>query len=117
MADLDQEQQQALEQLEADLQAMQWEEVSLDPDAASWQDIEQELPVEWTELEAERAFTQEELQALLDAEIDASEGDIDQNAEQALQELELDLDALVTERESELDLDLAQPEQERDLDR
>lgn len=114
MAEIDPQEQQTLEQLESDVQAMQWEQVNLAPDAASLEEIEQGLPDEWTQLEAEQGFTQEELQSFLDAEIDIPEGDIDQNAEQALQELEIDLDAIAAERDPDLDLNL--PEQEHDFD-
>lgn len=107
-----------IEQFEADVQAMQWENVSLEPEPG-WQDIEQELPEAWTQpLEPELAeeYSQEELQAFLDAPIDTPEGDIDANAEQALQELDLDLESIAQENTIP-DIDLPGQEHEFDFGR
>ena len=118
MADLDQEQQQALDQLESDVQAMQWEEVSLDPNTTSWEEIEKDLPAEWTtELDLREEYSQEELAELLDRPIDVPEGDIDENAEQALQELDINLDTIAAERDTDLNLDLPAPEHDFDFGR
>ncbi len=100
--------------LDAELQAMQWDTVSLEPDPAEVQQLDQELPAEWTQtLEPEEEYTPDELADLLHADLDIPEGDIDQNAQQALNELELDRDALAQERDLDLDLDV---QQEQDFD-
>src|SRR6266567_9521167 len=101
---------QDLEQLETDVQGMQWENVSLEPDTADVQQLDQELPAEWTTLaeqpEREEEYTPEELADLLDTEPELPEGDIDQNADQALQELDLDLQEIAQERDLDLDIDI-----------
>lgn len=116
MTDRDSKAQEALVQLEATLQAMQWDEVSLSPDTAFFQAIEQGLPGEWTRHMAEREFTPEELEALLHAPIDVPEGDIDQNALQALQELDIDVEKIFAELDTELDRDQAPLAQDHDVD-
>lgn len=116
MAEFD-PQEQTLEQVEAQVQAMQWDKVSLDPDIASWEEIEKDLPVEWAVFDPQEEYSQEELQALFDAPIDAPEGDINHNAEQALQELDIDPDTLAVERDANLDLDRPTPEHDGDFGR
>jgi hypothetical protein len=110
---------QEFEQLETEVQAMKWENVSLEPDPADVERFDQELPQEWTTLaepERDTEYTSEELQDLLNSNLDIPEGDIDQNARQALNELTIDLDTLAQERDLDLDIDLHQ-EQEFDFDR
>jgi hypothetical protein len=109
-------QEQTLEQLEAHVAAMEWQQVSLDPDAALWKEIEQDLPAEWTQLELREEYSQEELAAFLDAEIDVPPGDIDRNAQEALQSFDIDLEAIIQERDTELDVD-REPEHDFDFDR
>lgn len=113
-----------LEQLETSVQEMQWGDVSLEP-ANTDQELDQELPAEWgtyldERLAYEAEFDAEVLDPLyemseqeLDNTLDIPEGNIDINAQGALNELEteIDLDAIALERDTELDLD-----QQQDLD-
>src|SRR2546421_7873115 len=102
---------QELEQLEQAVQEMQWGDVSLEPEFDN-QELDQELPPAWNEylderLAYEAEFDAEVLDPLyemteeeLNATLDVPEGDIDRNAEQALNELdtEIDLNAIAQER-------------------
>jgi hypothetical protein len=97
-----------LQQLETDVQAMEWENVSLEPDPAEVQQLDQELPAEWTQTIEREEYTPEELDDLLHTDLDIPEGDIDQNADQALDELDIDLDAIAQEHDLDLEIDLDQ---------
>jgi hypothetical protein len=110
---------QEFEQLEMDVHAMQWEHVSLEPDPADVQRADQELPAEWTqtlEPEHDTEYTPDELDDLLHSDVELPEGDIDANAEQALDQLDIDLDAIAQERDFDLEIDI-QPEQGFDFGR
>jgi len=96
-----------LHALEATVQAMHWERVSLSPSPTEVQALDQQLPAEWLQpLEREALFTQEEWDTLLDAPLDIPEGDIDENARQAIKELGLDIQAVIQELDHAPAMDL-----------
>jgi hypothetical protein len=63
-------------------QELQKTPLAITPNPVEVQQIDQELPEAWTQ-----EYTPEELNQLLKAELDTPEGDIDQNAQNALNEL------------------------------
>jgi hypothetical protein len=96
-----------LQALETTVRAMEWETVSFEPSQAEVQALDQQLPAEWVQpLEQEAEFSQDELQALMDAPLDVPEGDIDKNAHQALSELDVDMQAIMQELDHAPALDL-----------
>ena len=66
------------------------------------------VAIEW-----EEEYSREELAVFLEAEIDVPPGDIDRNAQEALQSFDIDLEAIIQERDTELDFDR---ELEHDID-
>src|SRR5215813_5623425 len=100
---------QNLEELENTVQSMQWDTVALEPSAEEVQALDQQLPDSWlVELEQEQAFDREVLEPLttmsdqeLNTMLDIPEGDINLNAEQAVQEIGLDVDALIRDIEGQ----------------
>jgi hypothetical protein len=90
---------QSIEDLENAVQSLQWETVELLPSAEEVEALDQQLPESWqTFLDQEQAFDQEVLEPLtsmseqeLNATLDVPEGDIDLNAQQAIDELGLDV--------------------------
>jgi hypothetical protein len=102
---------QDIKQLETEIQAIEWENVSLEPDPTEVERLDQELPTEWThtlEPELDAEYTPDELDDLLNSDLDIPPGDIDQNAQDALQELDIDLDAIAQERDLDIDIDIEQ---------
>jgi hypothetical protein len=94
------------DQTEQQAQAMHWEQVRLEPDPQETQELDQELPVEWTQeyRDHEAEFDQEVTDKYthmddkeLNNELDIPKGDIDENAHQSLQELDIDTNELSKE--------------------
>lgn len=112
------------DELEAALHDMDWEQVSLEPDSREVEALDQQLPDAWlSSLEREAAFDREILDPLLtmsDQELQQQlvipEGDIDQNAHQALAELEFDVEGLLREieRQEQAMESLERAERDRD---
>jgi hypothetical protein len=105
---------QNLEDLENTVQSLQWESVTLSPQAEEVQALDQQLPESWQAfLDQEQAFDQEVLEPLtsmseqeLNATLDVPGGDIDLNAQQSIQELGLDIDSTIRDIEGqEMQLD------------
>lgn len=107
-----------LQALEATAQAMHWENVSLSPSPTDVQALDQQLPAEWVQtLEQETAFTQEEVDALLNTPLDVPEGHFDDNARQAINELGIDVPEIMQELDHAPSLDLPEISQEHDFGR
>ncbi|QBD80457.1 hypothetical protein EPA93_32590 [Ktedonosporobacter rubrisoli] len=85
-----------LDALEASVQTIGWERVTLSPSQAEVQALDQQVPPEWLQ-PLERDFSQEEVQALLQAPLEIPEGDIEENARQALNELGVDVQEIMQE--------------------
>ncbi len=100
--------------LETTMQSMKWETVALEPSPEDVQALDQQLPTEWLE---PPEFTQEELQALLDTPIDAPEGDIDENARQAISELDIDVKEIMQELDHAPTMDMPEISHEDDFGR
>lgn len=93
-----------LAQLEGDMQRIEWDELSLEPDPAEVREIDEELPIEWTSIDYEQAFYDEVEEptvnlsdAMLNERLYIPEGDIDENARQAIGMLDIDTVALTEE--------------------
>jgi hypothetical protein len=105
---------QNLEDLENTVGSLQWESVSLEPLAEEVEALDQQLPESWQAfLDQEQAFEQEVLGPLtsmseqeLNSTLDVPEGDIDLNAQQAVEDLGLDIDSTIRDIEGqEMQLD------------
>jgi hypothetical protein len=106
-----------LTELETTVQGMDWKNVSLEPSPEEVQALDRTLPDGWTQtLEQEAEFSQEELQALLDAPLDGPEGDIDENARQAISELDIDVQEIMQELDHEPTMDIPEREISHDDD-
>jgi hypothetical protein len=113
---------QSTQQLEAFLRTMQWEQVSLTPDAQEVATIDQELASEWLqplEPELEEDIERDVIAPLtamsieeLNSRLEIPEGDIIENAQASLEQFDLDIDALMQEVETP---DIAL-QQDKDLD-
>ncbi len=103
-------------------QSLQEKPISLVPNPIEVQQFDQELPEAWTQiLETEQEYTPEELQAFLQTELEIPEGDIDVNAQQALNELHqeggIDFDTIIHETSEAPDIDLEYDQDVADVDR
>jgi hypothetical protein len=104
-----------LDQLEASVEAMQWKHVSLSPEPSEVQALDQQLPAEWTQqLSPEIDRQEEQDQSLLDMPLEVPEGDISQNAAQAMSELGIDAQSVMQELDQAPSHDL--PEIHHDYD-
>ena len=95
--------------------------ISFAPDSREVEQLDQELPEAWTQIiEQEQEYTPEELGIFLNTEPEIPEGDIDVNAQQALNELyqegTIDFDIIIQETSETPDLSL-EYDQEVDVDR
>lgn len=106
-----------LHTLEKTVQGMQWETVALSPSQEEVQSLDHQLPQEWVQplvVDHEAEFSQEEIHALSHAPLEIPEGDIDQNARQAISELQIDVEEIMQELDHAPSLDL--PTQDHDYD-
>ncbi len=96
------------ESLETDVQAMGWENVSFEPDAAEIQQLDQELPLEWTQIRQEQESTHpmNEIHRFIGT-LHIPEGDIDANMRPARSKLDY---ANAQEHDLGLGIDLQQQE-------
>lgn len=107
-----------LDQLEASVQAMQWEQVSLSPTPSEVQTLDQQLPAEWTQQLSQDIDRQEaQDRSLLDTSLEVTEGDISQNAAQAMSELGMDTHALMQELDQAPSHDLLEIQHDYDFGR
>ena len=108
---------QDIAQLEQYMRSMQWDTVSLTPDAQEVHTIDQGVPEEWTqtlEAEQEEIFENEVLEPLyakslqeLNAMLEITEGNIIKNARESLQSFDFDIDAIMQEVETiDISLDI-----------
>lgn len=106
-----------LDHLEAQARHVPWSEVSIEPDPREVAAIEEEIPQAWNEFDHE-ALTDQQIQQLygltdeeLAQKFDIQEGDIEENARQAMTELNINTQQIINERQ--LDASPNQSDQNR----